>query len=132
MVISSCPPSIGGFSSSDIFLLAGDEIPIPGKTNAAKTSVERSKTPNQKNVDDKTGVKGIDSLEGQESSHFPLQGASTRGSGNEADTNITGPGGSSDNPVVVTSGVVETTKEDLQTDVKQVLNETHEQSHRHN
>lgn len=111
---------------SDIFLLAGDEIPIPGKTIAAKTLVERAKIPNQKNVDEKTGVKGIDSLEGQESFHFPLQGASTWVSGSEADTNTTGPGGSSDTPVVVTSGEVETTKEDLQTDVKQVLNETYE------
>ena len=114
---------------SDIFVLAGDEIPIPGKTIAAKTSVERSKTPNQKNVDAKTGVKGIDNLEGQD---FSLQGASTCVSGSEADTNITGPGGLSATPVAVTSGEVETTKENLQTDMKQVLNETHEQSYCHN
>jgi hypothetical protein len=117
---------------SDIFLLAGDDIPIPGSTIAAKTLVERSKTPNHKNVYAKTGVKGIDNLEGQEGFHFPLQGASTCVSGNEADTNFTRPGGSSDTAVAVTSGEVETTKENLQTDMKQVLNETHEQSHRHN
>lgn len=115
------------FSLSDIVPLAGDEILIPGKTNAAKTSVERSKTPNQKNVAGKTGVNGTDSIEGQERFYCPPQGASTWArSGSEADTNITGPGGLSDTPVVITSGEVETTKEDLQTDAEQVFNETRE------